>query len=30
LRLDIENTQSLCLDCHNEKHNRFKRKRPRG
>lgn len=27
LRLDYDNTQSLCLDCHNKKHNRFKRKR---
>ena len=26
-RLDYDNTQSLCLDCHNEKHNRFKKKR---
>lgn len=24
-RLDFSNTQSLCLDCHNIKHNRFKR-----
>lgn len=32
LRLDYDNTQSLCLDCHNIKHNRFmrKEKRPRG
>lgn len=26
-RLDYYNTQSLCLECHNEKHNRFKKKR---
>lgn len=26
-RLDYDNTQSLCLDCHNEKHNRFKKRR---
>ena len=26
-RLDYDNTQSLCLECHNEKHNRFKKKR---
>jgi len=33
LRLDFNNTRSLCLDCHNKKHNRFlkkKDKRPRG
>lgn len=23
LRLDFNNTQSLCLDCHNKKHKRF-------
>lgn len=23
LRLDFNNTQSLCLQCHNKKHNRF-------
>lgn len=27
-RLDYTNTRSLCLDCHNKRHNRFKRKRP--
>lgn len=28
-RLDYDNTQSLCLDCHNKKHDRFqKKKRP--
>lgn len=26
LRLDYNNLQSLCLDCHNKKHERFKRK----
>ena len=26
LRLDYNNLQSLCLDCHNEKHERFKRR----
>lgn len=26
-RLDFDNTQSLCLDCHNKKHNRFIKKR---
>lgn len=32
LRLDYDNLQSLCLDCHNAKHDRFKRKerRPKG
>jgi 5-methylcytosine-specific restriction protein A len=29
LRLDYNNTQSLCTVCHNAKHNRFKRKRPK-
>ena len=29
LRLDIDNLQSLCIDCHNEKHERFKKKRKR-
>ena len=31
-RLDYDNTRSLCLDCHNVRHNRFKKKkiRPRG
>ena len=29
LRLDYDNTRSLCLDCHNKKHNRFI-KRPKG
>lgn len=27
LRLDFNNLQSLCLDCHNKKHNRFVKKR---
>lgn len=27
LRLDITNLQSLCLDCHNKKHDRFKKKK---
>ena len=27
LRLDYSNTQSLCLDCHNDKHDRFKKRR---
>lgn len=26
LRLDFNNTQSLCIKCHNEKHNRFKKR----
>lgn len=26
-RLDYDNTQSLCIDCHNAKHDRFKRKK---
>lgn len=26
-RLDPTNLQSLCLDCHNEKHERFKKKK---
>lgn len=32
LRLDYNNTRSLCLTCHNKKHKRFikKDKRPRG
>lgn len=31
LRLDYDNTQSLCIECHNMKHDRFKkRKRVRG
>lgn len=25
-RLDLDNLQSLCLECHNEKHERFKRR----
>lgn len=29
LRLDYDNTQSLCISCHNKKHKRFM-KRPRG
>lgn len=29
LRLDIDNLQSLCIACHNEKHERFKKKRKR-
>ena len=28
-RLDYDNLQALCIDCHNEKHNRFKKKRPK-
>lgn len=28
-RLDYDNTQSLCLECHNKKHDRFKKRRPR-
>jgi len=27
LRLDWGNTRSLCIDCHNERHNRFIKKR---
>lgn len=31
LRLAYTNTQSLCIECHNKKHNRFiKRERPTG
>lgn len=26
LRLDYDNLQSLCLDCHNDKHERFKKR----
>lgn len=26
LRLDYNNTQSLCVDCHNDKHERFKKR----
>ena len=29
-RLDYDNTRSLCLDCHNKRHNRFQKKRPKG
>lgn len=29
LRLDIDNLQSLCIGCHNAKHERFKKKRKR-
>lgn len=29
-RLDYTNTRSLCLDCHNKRHDRFKKKRPKG
>ena len=29
LRLDYNNTQSLCIECHNKKHKRFEKKRPR-
>lgn len=29
LRLSYDNLQSLCLDCHNEKHDRFKKKTKR-
>ena len=28
-RLDYDNLQSLCTGCHNDKHERFKKKRPR-
>ena len=27
--LDLDNLQSLCGGCHNEKHERFKKRRPR-
>ena len=27
LRLNYDNLQSLCLDCHNDKHERFKKRR---
>lgn len=27
LRLDYDNTQSLCIDCHNAKHQRFQKKK---
>lgn len=27
LRLDYDNLQSLCLECHNDKHDRFKKKK---
>lgn len=32
LRLDLDNLQSLCIACHNVKHDRFKKKskRPKG
>lgn len=26
-RLDYDNTQSLCIECHNKKHNRFTKRR---
>lgn len=29
LRLDYNNLQSLCTECHNDKHNRFKKRRPK-
>ena len=29
LRLDFNNTQSLCLDCHNKKHGRFQKRNKR-
>ena len=29
-RLDYDNTRSLCLDCHNKRHNRFKKRIPKG
>lgn len=29
LRLDYSNTQSLCTKCHNIKHDRFKKRRPK-
>ena len=28
-RLDYDNTQSLCIDCHNAKHKRFKKRTPK-
>ena len=28
-RLDFDNLQSLCLDCHNKKHNRFIKRTPK-
>lgn len=30
LRLDYDNTRSLCLDCHNKRHKRFQKKTPKG
>ena len=30
LRLEFNNTRSLCLDCHNKRHDRFKRRTPKG
>ena len=29
-RLDFDNTQSLCVRCHNEKHGRFQKRLPPG
>ena len=29
-RLDFSNTQSLCVTCHNAKHDRFKKRTPKG
>lgn len=29
LRLDINNLEALCTKCHNERHNRFKRRKSR-
>lgn len=29
-RLDYDNTRSLCLDCHNKRHDRFKKKNTQG
>lgn len=29
-RLDYDNTRSLCKDCHNKKHDRFKKRNKRG
>lgn len=30
LRLDYNNTRSMCTTCHNKRHDRFKKKRPKG
>jgi len=29
-RLDYTNTRLLCLDCHNKRHNRFQKRKPKG